>query len=127
MFTEKDIPDLSTDFSERTQANVNIRFGMLRTKSIKSLLYWVLDSYGLSGYPTIVETNKVMFIEQLGTYLYKSYIIKKKNDQSKTKAKENSSGTLESEKKLKEWESKLMNYVSKLIGVNGVPLSYVVR
>ena len=99
---------------------------MLITKSIKSLLYWVLDSYVLSGYPTTVETNKVMFIEQLGTYLYKSDIRKKKNDQSKTKAKENSSGTLESEKKLKEWESKLINYVSTLIGVNGVPLSYVV-
>ena len=36
-------------------------------------------------------------------------------------------GPLESENKWKEWESKYINYFSTLIGVNGVPLSYVVR
>ena len=31
-----------------------------------------------------------------------------------------------SQKKRKEWESKYLNYLSTFIGVNGVPLSYVV-
>ena len=53
------------------------------------------------GYPTIVDTNEVMFIQQLDTAMYKLDIKKNLIDQSNTNAKEASSGPLESENKWK--------------------------
>ena len=69
MFTGKDISDLSTNFSGRSQANGKINFGMRITKRTKSLLHQVQDFYCISGDSTIFDTNKVMFIQQLDTAL----------------------------------------------------------
>ena len=121
-FTEKDISDFPSDISGRTQDNVKIHFGMRRTKSMKALLNWVKYFYRISGYPAIVDMNKVMFIQQLDTALYRSDIRKKLIDQSNTKSNEASPGPLESENKWKESRSKFINYLSTLIGVNVFPL-----
>ena len=43
------------------------------------------------------------------------------------KSKKDSPGPLKSEKDWVDWESKFVNYLSTLTGVNGVPLSYIVR
>ena len=43
LFTEKDVSDLSTDFSGRIWVNGKIKFGMRRTKRMKALLHWVQD------------------------------------------------------------------------------------
>ena len=94
MFTEKDISDLSTDFSGRTKSNGKIHSGMKRTKRMKALLHWVQVFYRISGYTTIVEMNGVMFIEQLDTALYRADIRKKLIYQSNTNAKGDSSGLL---------------------------------
>ena len=102
MFTEKDISYLSTDFPGRTQDNGKIHLGMRRTKRMKAILHWVQDFYRISGYPTIVDMNEVMFIEQLDTTLYRSDTRKNIIDQSNTKAREASPDPLESEKKWKE-------------------------
>ena len=122
MFIDTDILDLSTDFSIKTQDNGKIHFGMRRTKRMKAILHWVQDFYRISGYPTIVDMNEVMFIEQLDTTLYRSDTRKNIIDQSNTKAKEYSPGPLESENKWKESRSKFINYLSTLIGVNVFPL-----
>ena len=127
MFAEEYFSDLLIDFFRRTQANEKIHFGILRTKNIKSLIHWVEYFYRILGDPTIVETNEVIFIKQFDTSLYRAETRKKLINQSDTKAKESSLGPLESENKRKEWESKFINYLSTLIGVNGVPLSYMVR
>ena len=68
-----------------------------------------------------------MFIEQFYTALYRADFRNKLIDQSNTNAKEASLVPLESENKLKEWESEFINYFSTLIGVNGFFLSRVVR
>ena len=104
MFREKDSSDLSTEFSGRTQDNGKIQFGMRRTKRTKALLHWVKDFYHISGDPTIVEINEVMFIEHLETAQYRVDIRKKIIEQYNTKAKEASPGPLDSEKKRKERE-----------------------
>ena len=69
MFTEEDISDFSTEFVRRTQANGKIQFRMHRTKRMKLLLHCVQDFYLISGDPTIVNMNEVMFIRQLYTAL----------------------------------------------------------
>ena len=104
MLTEKDISYLSTDFSGRTQDNGKIYFRMRRTKRMKVLLRWVQYVYRISGYPTIVDMNEVVFIEHLDITLYRAEMRKKLIDQYKTKAKEASPGPLEPENKWKDWE-----------------------
>ena len=66
--------------------------------------------------------NKVIFIKKLDTNMYRAQIKKKLIEKSNTKDKESSTGPLDSENKWKECESKLINYFSTLIGVNGVSL-----
>ena len=84
MFTETDISDLSTKFYRSTQANGKIHFWVKITKKMKSLLHWVQAFYWISVDPTIVEINKVMFIKQLDTALYRVEIRYKLIDQSNT-------------------------------------------
>ena len=70
--------------------------------------------------------NKVVFTQQLETSLYRADIRNMIIDQYNTKTKEAYTSPLESKKKWKEWESKLINYLSKLIGCNVVLLSNMV-
>ena len=74
----------------------------------------------------MVDPNKVKFIQQLDIDMYRSEKRNKLIVQSNTKAKEASLGPFEPENKWKEWESKLINYLSTIIGFNVVPLSNVV-
>ena len=48
-------------------------------------------------------------------------------EQTDTMPKEASPGSLETENKWPEWEPAFINYLSTLDGVDGIPLSYVVR
>ena len=84
MFTEKDISELSIEFSGRTKANGNIHFGMHRTEMMKALLHLVQYFYQITGNPTIIDMNKVMFIQQLYTALYRTETRKKLIYQSNT-------------------------------------------
>ena len=101
MYKEKDISDLLTDVSRRTQGNWKVNFGIHRTKQNKALIYLLQDFYRISRYPTIVEMNEVMFIEHLDTAIYRADIIKKLIDQSTTKNEEAFPDTFESENKWK--------------------------
>ena len=101
MFTEKDISNLSTDFSGRNQYNGKIHFGISRTKRIKVILHKVKYFYSISGDPTIVYINGVIFIKKFDIDLYRADIRKKLMYQSHKKAKQASSGPLDSENK---WE-----------------------
>ena len=94
---------------------------MRRNKSIKVLLQWVQYFYRISLDPTIVDLNKVIFIQQLDTALYRAYIKKKLVDQSNTKAKETSLGPLESENKFKEWESNFIDFFSHSLELMDFP------
>ena len=66
---------------------------------MKVLLHWVQYFYHILGDPNIVDLNKIIFIQQLGTALHRTEIIKKLIYQSNTKAKEASPSPLESENK----------------------------
>ena len=60
-------------------------------------LHRVQYFYCISGDPTILEMNEVMFIKQLDTALYRADIRKNLIGQSNTKYKEDYPGPLESE------------------------------
>lgn len=127
VLTEKDITAMSSDFANRTQANGRFYFGTLRTKRLKALTHWVQDFYRVSSDPSIVGLSEVLFKSELERALARHEIRKSLRNLTKTATEAASPGSLEHEKKWKEWEEKFVNYAGIHLGVNGVPLSYVIR
>ena len=67
------------------------------------------------------------FTVLLNNAIQRAKIREQFQDDSVTKAKESSPGFLKSEPKWLEWETKFINYLSTIPGVDGLPLSYVIR
>ena len=64
---------------------------------------------------------------QLDRALEQTKIWNQYRDESNKKAKEASPGLLKFEQEWIDWEAKFANYCLGLVGVNRVPLSYVIR
>ena len=126
MMTPKDITAMQRDFGNRaTIARIN--FGVRRTKKLTAMLHFVHDFYRVSENPTIVGLNNATFSTALETTLSRADVRQALIDQSDTSSKQASPGPLVNKRKWKEWETKFENYLSTIIGSNGVPLSYVIR
>ena len=124
---EKDISELSESFSRRTQANGRIDFGIRRTKKMKFMLHWVHDFYRTSLNPSTEGLNQVSFLQAITVAGERSDVRRQLKEQSVAKAKVASPGPLQSENKWTDWEPKFENYLSTIIGMDGFPLSYVIR
>ena len=128
MFSEKDMNNMARDFAGRaTGLGGRINFGIRRTKKLIGLVHWVEDFYRVSNIPSIEGLSKVTFSTQLERALDRERARKRLIDQSSISAKAATPGLLENERKWKEWETRFDNYLSTMIGVNGIPLSYVTR
>ena len=125
--TEKDISDMASNFSSRTQANGRFNFGTSRTKLLKSFTHWVQDFYRVSDHPSIMGLSEKSFKIELDRALTRANIRKMLKDKTKTSAEATSPGPLENEKQWKSWEEKFTNYTKAHMGSNGVPLKYVIR
>ena len=125
--TEKDIRGMATDFARRTVAEGRLYFGVRRSKWMTAITYWLQDFDRVSREPTIVGFNGGTFKTALTVALAREEIRANMIQQSKTSADAASPGPLESEKKWRQWEEKFVNYARSHIGVNGIPLSYVIR
>ena len=68
-----------------------------------------------------------MIIQKLDTTMHRSEIIDKRIYHYNTMSKGDYPGPLDSKKKWKYWKLKFINDFPTLIGVNGVPLYYVMR
>ena len=128
IFSEKDMNNMARDFAGRTATGGGrINFGIRRTKKLIGLAHWVQDFYRVSNTPSIEGLSQVTFSTQLERALDRQRARERLIDQSSISAKAASPGLLENERKWKEWETRFDNYLSTLIGVNGIPLSYVTR
>ena len=74
MLSEKDVHQMSTDFSGRTVANGKIIFGTNRTKFLKAVAHWVRDFNRVSESPTIVGLNESSFKSALQRSLARTSI-----------------------------------------------------
>jgi hypothetical protein len=126
VLTEKDVSTMATSFAGRPAAS-RIFFGTRKTKSIKAIVHWVQDFYRVSMVPSIVGLDEVMFKAQLERALNRATVRTNMKAQTATQASAASPGPLKQEKQWKEWEEKFVNYARSHIGVNGIPLSYVIR
>jgi hypothetical protein len=104
---EKDIRDVSEEFSKRTAANGRITFGLGRTKKLTDLLHWIQDCFRTNDNP-----NHLNFTEQaLAEALSRAHIRKSDLDLVDTNAKAADPGKFKDERKWPEWEKALTNYL----------------
>ena len=125
--TSKDIIYLSTSFGRRTINNGIIIFGSRKTKKLKSLVYWIKDFQRISLTPNIDGLVEASFLAALTVASAREEVRQMMINAQDVKAKEASPGPLVSETKWNDWEPAFENYLSNIMGFNGVPLSYVIR
>ena len=123
----EDIDSMARSYASRTQADGRIHIGIRRMKRLKSLIHWVQDFRRISKVPTVSAMSGTVFLTALATASERAQIRKQHRDDSDVLAKDASPGPLKSERDWVDWESKFVNYCSTLSGVDGVPLSYVIR
>ena len=126
MADEKEINNIAKDYSSRP-GNQRISFGNRRVKKLQAVMHWAQDHRRTSRQPSIEGMSEDEFNAQLDTAIERAQIREQLVNDSSTKAKEATPGPLESESKWVDWESKFTNYLSTLMGVDSVPLSYVIR
>lgn len=121
--TEKDITDMASEFGKRTQAQGRIVFGLGRTKKLTGIMHWVQDCYRAGDTPSHEDFDIAILFEALS----RAQIRESDIDLVATNAKAADPGKFKDERKWPEWEKSFVNYLSVIPGVNGVPLSYIVR
>jgi len=124
---DKDVTELSTSFSRRTSANERIDFGIRQTNKLKHLVHWVQDAARTSYKASINKHDLVSILAALNVAGERADVRKQIREKSDVRAKEASPGPLVNENKWSDWEPKFLNYLSTIIGMNGVPLSYITR
>ena len=120
---EKDIRDMADEFGKRTIANGRIVFGLGRTKKLTGVMHWTQDSFRASDVPNHLNFNEAVLYQALSL----AQVRKSDIDLVSTNSKAADPGKFKDERKWPEWEKSFTNYLSVIPGVNGIPLSYVVR
>ncbi len=120
---EKDIRDMADEFGKRTIANGRIVFGLGRTKKLTGVMHWIQDCFRASDVPNHLNFNEAVLYQALSL----AQVRKSDIDLVSTNSKAADPGKFKDERKWPEWEKSLTNYLSVIPGVNGIPLSYVVR
>ena len=125
---EADIRDLASGFAKRTQNEGRIIFGLRRTKRLIAMMHWVQDFYRYNEVPTLqgIETEDSL-LSAIETAAQRANVRANAAEQVDTVSKAADPGKFKDESKWAEWEPAFVNYLSTIPGVDGVPLSYVVR
>ena len=114
-------------YSKRTFTGGRINVGIRRAKRLKFMMHWVYDFYRVSSVPTTVGLDRAGFLAVVAVAGQQADVTKQLKEQSNEKATFTTPGPLISDSKWTEWEPKFSNYLSTLIGMDGIPLSYVIR
>ena len=126
---DKDIRDLAESYGRRTVNDGRFIFGVRRIRYLIGLINWVQDFKRISDTPDLASFagDSVAFRAALDDASNRAEVRKIEKDQSDTVSKAADPGKFKDERKWPEWEPAFVNYLSTIPGVNGVPLSYVVR
>ena len=125
--SEKDIRSLEERFAKRTPVAQRVVFGQRKTKLLIAMTHWVKDFRRVDLSPTIAGLNEASFIALLNKASRRDEVRQEEIKNSEAVLKEASPGPLETESKWHDWEQAMENYLSSTYGVDGVPLSYVIR
>jgi hypothetical protein len=120
---DKDIRNMAEEFSKRTVPNGCMTFGLGRTKKLIGMMHWVQDCFRTDDNPDHIAFNDQALAEAQS----RAHVRKSDIDLVDTNAKAADPGKFKDERKWHEWELVFVNYLSVIPGVNGIPLSYVIR
>jgi hypothetical protein len=128
ILSEKDIGDLAKAFADRTVANGRITFGLRRQNLLKSTIHWVQDFRRISRTPTLVDVTDINdFKMKIQTARERSQVRRSRTEESSSISKAADPGKCKGSKGWLAWSRSLKNYLSTILGQDGVPLSYVIR
>ena len=102
-------------------------FGLQKTKRLKSMIYWVQDFARVRETPKIYELDEASFRATLRVAAQRLTIRKQEAKDASSVSSKASPGKLKDDRKWNEWITGFENMLSTILGVNSVPLSYVVR
>jgi hypothetical protein len=122
-YDERDLKDIAKEFRSRTAAAGRIIIPRVRVQRTFGMIHWVQDAYRCDQDPVPADFNDL----EIATANRRAVIREALLEQSETVAKSAQPKKLKGEKDWYEWYDSLKNYLSLLMGTNGVPLNYVVR
>ena len=126
--TEKDVGSMAKGFAERTQAQGRIIFGLRRTNLLKAAVHWAQDFRRISRVVSLDGIdNAVAFKLVIETARQRAYIRKFNAEEDSGLSKAADPGKLKRQKEWTAWSRGLKNYLSTILGQDGVPLNYIIR
>jgi hypothetical protein len=126
--TEKDVSNLSKDFKDRTIAQGRIQFGLRRTNDLKLTICWAQDFRRISKEVTLEGiTDAAQFKAALAIARQREVVRSHNMEGSDNLAKAADPGKLKRQQDWIHWSRGLENYLSTILGQDGVPLNYIIR
>ena len=125
---DKGVRDLAESYGRHTAADGRFIFGVRRIRYLIGMIHWVQDFVRVGEVPSLAGyDNGTAFCTALEVAFNREDVRKIEKEQSDTVSTAADPGKFKDEKKWPEWEPAFVNYLSIIPGVNGIPLSYVVR
>ena len=116
------------DMLELNQRDISdLEYGLQKTKRLKSMIHWLQYFVRVSETPNIDDLHEASFRVALGVSAQRSTIRKQEAKDASSVSSKASPGKLKDGLKWNEWITGFENMMSTILGVNGVPLSCVVR
>jgi hypothetical protein len=130
--TQRELESLAKILQSRTPVATRVPIGLRKLRHLKACTHWAKDrdrlglDIKLEGLDNL-ENAKSDFLKELTASRERAIIRSEGATSRLSRAKEASPGTLKDEKNWVDWESGLQTLFSIQVGVNGVPLAYVIR
>ncbi len=126
--SEKDVSSLAKGFAERTVASGKIVFGLRQTNLLRATVHWAQDFRRISRAPTLDGIGAMPdFKAAIETAKQRAQIRKHNAEESDSLSTASDPGKLKRQKDWLVWSRSLTNYLSTILGQDGVPLSYIIR
>jgi hypothetical protein len=126
--TDYDMGILAKCFAEKSAAQGRIMFGLRRTNLLKATIHWAQDFRRISREVTLDDVaDAADFRAQIETARLRAQIRKHNAEESDSLSKAADPGKLKRQKDWIAWSRGLKNYLSTILGQDGVPLNYVIR
>ncbi len=125
--SEANIDELAKGFASRRVQDGKISFGLKRIIFLKASIHWTQDFWRISrsATPDGID-DQASFREVIYTANFRAGIRKARSEDSAL-SKVSEPGKLKNRDKWLAWSRSLSNYLSTILGHDGVPLNYVIR
>jgi hypothetical protein len=131
--TQQELENLAKILQSRTPAvATRVPIGLRKLRQLKACIHWAKDrdrlglAINIAGLENL-DNAKSDFLKELTASRVRAIISSEGATSRISRVKEASPGKLKDEKSWVDWESGLQTLFSIQLGINGVPLAYVIR